>query len=80
MTVWAKGPAGEAENDEFDRVQIEVGADEEDVWLVLNRKVSAVVMTREEAKQLVLQMMQEASWVGKGIIPEEILKNLRTDR
>jgi hypothetical protein len=57
MTVWAEGPTGEAKNDEFDRVQIEFGSDEKDVWLVFNRKVSAVVMTREEAKQLVFQMV-----------------------
>jgi hypothetical protein len=56
MTVWARGPAGEAKNDEYDRVQIEIGVDSEDLWLVFNRVVSAVVMTRLEARQLVLEM------------------------
>jgi hypothetical protein len=58
MTVWGEGPAGEAEDDAFNRVQIEFGCDEKDVWLVFNRKVSAVVMTHDEAKTLAVQLVE----------------------
>lgn len=58
MTVWGEGPAGEAEHDEFNHVQIDVGVDEKDLWLVFNRKVSAAVMTRGEAQQLIVEMQE----------------------
>jgi hypothetical protein len=51
------GPITEAEHDEHNRVQIEFGCDEKDVWLVFNRRVSAVVMTHNEAKTLAVQLV-----------------------
>jgi hypothetical protein len=56
MTVWGVCPAGEAE---IDQLQIDVGVDDTDCWLVFNKRVSAAVMSREEAR-LLIKEMQEA--------------------
>jgi hypothetical protein len=55
MTVWGVCPVGEAE---VSQLQIDVGVDAEDLWLVFNKKVSAAVMTREEARQLIVEMQE----------------------
>ena len=56
MTVWGEGRPEETDGDEFNRVQIELGCDATDIWLVFNRKTSAVQMTHDECRVLMEQM------------------------
>ena len=54
MTVWACD--AERESPMFDNIQIEIGCDETDIWLVFNKSASAVQMTHAEARELIEQI------------------------
>jgi hypothetical protein len=54
MTVW--GDDVEKTSKLQNNVQIEIGVDETDLWLTFNKHTTAVVMTRAEAEQLVVEL------------------------
>jgi len=56
MTTWGEGRPEETANDEFNRVQVEIGCDATDIWLSFNRSTSAVQMTYDDAAQLIIEM------------------------
>ena len=55
MTIWAKD--SESESKLYDNVQIEIGCDAKDIWLVFNKSTNAVQFTHAEA----LEFMNEFS-------------------
>jgi hypothetical protein len=61
MTVWACD--AERESPMFDNIQIEIGCDETDIWLVFNKSASAVQMTHAEALEF---MNQFSEALGEG--------------
>ena len=54
MTVWAKDQ--ESESELYDNVQIEIGCDARDIWLVFNRATAAVQMTHAECEELIKEL------------------------
>lgn len=63
MTIWAKD--SESDSKLYDNVQIEIGCDARDIWLVFNKSTSAVQMTHAEARELIVAMERAMGGGGK---------------
>ena len=62
MTIWAKD--SESDSKLYDNVQIEIGCDARDIWLVFNKSTSAVQMTHAVARELIKEMQEALDGSG----------------